>query len=390
MRFKLNKRNIVTLILWFVLFKIEAINQDTYYILSLLLLLAITPIVIKNMIKRGRINVVFGAFLIVIIISTYFFFGVGNHLLRASIFAYGLFSTYIILDEYVNEYGYISVCKILYKLSIIYIILTYVFMLINPTETTYFVGSKFKVVYLHVFAIMLWCVINDKKINSFDKKIIKEFIFLCLIIWGCIVSWRVEATTGIIAMISFFVFVHIPQQIGYKLQKPAVVMAIFFAINFLFVGSNIIMSSSWFNELVTNVFNESATLRGRIFIYDRIRRIISDKPFWGYGFESTIVYSEIGYGNAQNGLLKMLVDYGFIGTILFVLYMLKIKMNRLLSEKQGWAMWSFIYVMIICSLFEVSINSFFYLVLFLISVQNRNILNNKNEETSYENVRKKN
>lgn len=380
MEFKINKRTITISVLWFVLFKIEIINSNTYYVLSLLLLLGITPTVIKNMSKKGRINAVLFAFLVVTIISTYFFFGFGNHLLRAAISAYGLFSAYIILNEYVNEKGYISVCRVLYKLSIIYIVLTYIFMLINPAETTYFVGSKFKVVYLHVFTIMLWCVLKDKEINSVNKKMAKEFLLLFLIIWGCTVSLRVEATTGIIAMLAFFVFEHIPQLVIDKLQKPTMVMLIFFVINFLFVGSDIIMSSSWFNELVTNVFNESATLRGRIFIYDRIRKIIAANPFFGYGFESTIVYSEIGYGNAQNGLLKMLVDYGFFGTILFVAYVLKIKTNRLLSVKQSWDMWSFIYVMIICSLFEVSINSFFYLVLFLISVQNRSPIDNRNEE----------
>ena len=371
MKFKLSKRNLVIFALWFTLVKIEVINQNLYYALSLLLLLGITPIVVKNILKK-RVNMIFSLFLLVTIISTYLFFGIGNHLLRAFISAYGLFVTYVILDRYISEYGYSLICKIFYKLSIVYIVLTYAFMLINPADTTYFVGSKFKVVYLHVFAIMLWYILKEEKIVSLNKKTRRELIFLFLIIWVCLISFRVEATTGIIAMFTFFVIMHIPSKFVHTLQKPIVVMSVFFLINFLFVGSNIIMSSGWFNQLVTNIFDESATLRGRIFIYDRIRQIILKKPFWGYGFDSTIVYSEIGYGNAQNGLLKMLVDYGFIGTILFVMYVLKIKTNRMLSEKQAWAMWAFIYVMIVCSLFEVSINSFFYLVLFLIAVRQKN------------------
>ena len=63
------------------------------------------------------------------------------------------------------------------------------------------------------------------------------------------------------------------------------------------------------------VLGKGASYKGRLIIYEKITRIIEQKPWFGYGYMSDIVNQVVTFGNAQNGLLDMIVQYGIVGLI---------------------------------------------------------------------------
>ena len=42
-------------------------------------------------------------------------------------------------------------------------------------------------------------------------------------------------------------------------------------------------------------------------------------PYVGWGYGSPVVSEVVGYGNAQNGIMELLVRYGIVGTVGFLL-----------------------------------------------------------------------
>lgn len=358
-------------IIWFLLMKPSIVGSDAYFVISAVLLLYLTPNIIRNLSIRSKTNFsVFLVFQLIAVFSTYRYFGFSNHTIRAVIFSYSLIAAWMNIEYYARKGHLKKVFSSFLKLVSIYIILTYLFMLIAPHETTYFVGSKFKVSYIHMLFITLWLLNhqNDFVDKGSALRIKREIQLIIIVIVSLLVSIVVGCSTGIVALILLYIMVKLPKRIMSKIMQPYVVAGIFLAINFLFIGSDLIINSKWFDVLVNQIFDEAYTLRGRLNIYSQLMEIFSKSPIWGYGYDSTVVHLQVGYGNAQNGLLKLLIDYGLIGTILFFVYLVTVNSKNRRSNLTDSYFWIFVLAMIACSLIEVSINTMFYLVLILIGV----------------------
>ena len=111
---------------------------------------------------------------------------------------------------------------------------------------------------------------------------------------------------------------------------------------------------------------------------------IAKNPIWGYGINYDIVRTTLSFGNAQNGLLKMLMDYGVIGTIMFTLVLFTTFKNAYKTNDNNRKAGSiaFIYAMLFCSLVEINLTSIFMLICAFLnsmsSVNNKMICFTKN------------
>ena len=109
-------------------------------------------------------------------------------------------------------------------------------------------------------------------------------------------------------------------------------------------------------------------LSGRLPMYKIVIKCISTNGIWGYGINYDIVQQTLTFGNPQNGLLKMILDYGFIGFVLFCVVLEKSFncLNKINISNTDFGLVLFIYGMLFCSLIEINLDSLFFFFLALI------------------------
>ena len=142
-------------------------------------------------------------------------------------------------------------------------------------------------------------------------------------------------------------------------------------ITLIYVSLNTVLQIPSIQYFITKILGEDSSLTGRTRIYAYLTEIILKNPIWGYGHQNTIVEKIVGFGNAQNGTIKFLIDYGAIGLCAFIalvvitFYRLG-KTSRSVKEK-AYSFVVLITTLFICSIVEVSFNAYMYLALAVIA-----------------------
>ncbi len=236
----------------------------------------------------------------------------------------------------------------------------------NSVLKNYILGNKFFVSYTHMFLLALLYELKGLT----DSKKIRILIYLFGSIYSIIICHVVDCNTGIIGSVSIIVFctlMRIHKTIHFFLAKPIVFILFFVGSTFLLVGTDIIINNSFFQELFYKYSHTNAILTGRLEMFDIAISAIFLKPFWGYGINSTIVSDTLSWGNAQNGLLKNLLDYGLIGTfaLLFLCYD-SLKCSYIKKSNFGIGLLGFLYSMALCSTVEINIGFLFFFGLALL------------------------
>lgn len=99
--------------------------------------------------------------------------------------------------------------------------------------------------------------------------------------------------------------------------------------------------------------------------------IIGNSLIFGYGDATQIVAKVVGYGNAQNGILHIFVQYGLLGVLAFMYMCIKaiskVKRSGEKSLTIAYPILVYINIMIVCSLVEIC---FSYNFLFGIALLN--------------------
>ena len=269
------------------------------------------------------------------------------------------FAEFIILEKKQKEFLYdftliLSACLII---ADFYILLIFPSIVEEPI-TTYFVGNKFIVSYYHLLLFALCGTLFN----------LSKWVEILLFLLCLLVSKVVYCSTGIIGTVAFFVFYIGKKYLKNRLYKPtlliiSVIMSSLFAI---FV--NIILSLPLFQSILV-ALGESPSLTGRTVIYANIIDIILKRPLLGYGNanNSSYVLYYTRIGNAQNGLLADIVDWGFIGTLLFlILTTIVIKMCK--NREAGYYMLCYIYMYIVTAMVEITMGGKFIVALSILLV----------------------
>lgn len=176
-------------------------------------------------------------------------------------------------------------------------------------DNTFLLGSKFGVSYSHILFCALLFTYNN---FSLIWKI--AFILFCAFI-----SKIIYCSTGLIGAL-FFILLCLFERFGGKLlyKRSVFILSIVVSACFAF-AIMFIMASSWYLSFI-EMLGESSALTGRTIIYKHLADIIADSPFLGYGNGNSqmyvIYYTDVG--NAQNGILADIVDWGIIGTVSFL------------------------------------------------------------------------
>ena len=107
------------------------------------------------------------------------------------------------------------------------------------------------------------------------------------------------------------------------------------------LGSVSLLTNPYVVSFIYDVLGKSYTWVGRLHIYAMISDVIKVHPWIGYGYFSNIVEEILGFGNAQNGVLKIIVDSGIVGLIGYALLVYRSMKSNENSSKEGWALTAF-------------------------------------------------
>lgn len=269
-----------------------------------------------------RLNVILCVFSLVVIIS-----GVlsdmkyGHFVWHVDVTSSILLTTQVIVlfgyVEYIISHGLqrlfvrqfmniLGICLIIADFGIFYNLNN----IIDSTEVNYVVGNKFALSYSHI----LFCAI------LFSYRQFSQLISVALISYCAIISKLVYCTTGLIGAVVFIILVLGRNTFGRLLYKRIFLYLCMLGSVFFALFISVIQNMEWYNNFLS-LIGESSSINGRSTIYAQLVDIINGDPFWGYGNGNQQNYVEYytGIGNAQNGILSNIINWGFIGTFMFMM-----------------------------------------------------------------------
>lgn len=230
--------------------------------------------------------------------------------------------------------------------------------------TSYFVGTKFDVGYLHLFfiATLFSTFFQGKKHN-----ICKNTLLIVLLILSIYSSFFVDCNTGMISAVLFFILVLSIKKKYTVFIKPQVFCSILIASLLFVIGYSVILNSSIVKFLVQDIFNRDLSLTGRTAIYKLLRSAMAGNIWtgYGYGINYTISQTIFNYDNTQNGLMEWILQIGIIGTVLLIifLYVIFYIVKKSKPSNSIVPILSFIYVLTIIAMIEISLDLFYFMAI---------------------------
>ncbi len=367
---KIKNSEIVIFIIFLNIMSIPYLSQTTNNILTLcegmlLILLCLS----KNLKSFLKNNMFIFPFLIIIFLSTFINYGFSSRTMTAIVFCVQLFSTYFSVFSIIKKESFYFFVRKILKILLIVLIIVDLFILItagkgfggNDVLPLYLIGNKFIVSYLHLISLAcVMCFTNIKK----DK----FFLFSILFVISIIICKIIDCNTGIVGCFVIFILnCLIIRKFKFMnfIFNEKLFIIIFLIANFLVVGSNILIENKFFNYIIVNYFHRSSDLTGRIEMFELTISAIKNKLVLGYGINSTFVQDILSWGNAQNGLLKMMLDFGCLGTLGFFI----LCYNSIKKCNKNFSKFFMIFLcsMLVCSTVEINISGIFYLALAIVN-----------------------
>lgn len=238
-------------------------------------------------------------------------------------------------------------------------------------DNIYVIGNKFLVGYYHMFLLALYQLDSKNK-----DKVLKYSLFVGYSFFIC---YSIQCNTGLMGCVIVVLMrvLSIKKNLIFEgLKKPIVFCMIFIASNFILIGTDFLAKSNALTYLLTKYSHTNKILTGRVDMYLIALEWFKKSPLLGWGINSTVVEDTLTWGNAQNGLLKIMLDHGILGAVTFLLLCfdsLKYKadgsIERNMNVSNGFVF--FLYGMMVCSLVEININQLFIVALALYSMSTK-------------------
>lgn len=297
-----------------------------------------------------------------------------GYYLRASIY-YAIFTSvmclFLIQARHLQELKGVLFGGKIYLIVIL--TLTDILMVILPSEFynisgrdigTTFLGNKFNVAYAHLMLLFLSIFLEERP-HVRNKKVVIYAIIVAGICKFC------DCTTAMLGCCVVVLLYSMPKKIKEFLSRPTVVILLFFLCAFLLIVFDGILMLKPVQYMITEVLHRDATLTGRMQIYPYLLRLISDKPWLGYGYGTDIVqHVSIWYANAQNGLLDFVIRYGCLTAValtfnVFSAAAKNVKNNKHNVDGKNWLVLTMVYVYVFMGIAEITYSKqfFFYIML---------------------------
>lgn len=303
-------------------------------------------------------------FMITIIVSTFFNVHFGSRFLTSIIVGakyYLIFITISYVIKNSNSKKVINYLFIFYLLLLIIIDLIIIFTRGNGIGMDgilglYLVGNKFTVSYLHMFLLSL--------IFIQDIIPLKKGVYYLFALFSIFILHMIDCNTGIIGIFTIVLanFILKIKPLNKLMRSPFIYIISMLVLTTFIINIDYFTNLDIVVYLIRDVFHRSLTLTGRLQMFNIALDAVMIKPLLGYGINCTIIEDTLMWGNAQNGLLKMLLDHGVLGVLCFFIVIFSSFNNNKVKND---SILTFLYGMAICTIVEINLGALFFLGLAL-------------------------
>lgn len=382
MKIKYNTLPAILLILSFTRIYINAF-YGVYMFFRILILLGLLISYIKylNLIDL-KLRIIFFSFMCVALATT-----INQNMGFAKIFQCIIFfltilSIFLVVCYYKYTCKETLFIKTIFKTLLLLCIVSDFVSLFQRDVDYYLLGSKFMVSYIHLLIIYLWQTLYLVKPI---KKVKYRFTLIFLMLESLFMFNWVHCTTAVLLFPFTIIAPFCTYRLRNLLQNRNILFLVYGIGNFMVLGMGVLANNMKVYYFITQVLDKGASFIGRLIIYEKIAKIIEVKPLLGYGYMSDIVNQVVTFGNAQNGFLDMIIQYGVIGLSLWLIF-IYFSCKSMKNEKY-WPICVFIYSLILASLIEIPFNLFFYLAIAIIAIfGNEKVYKNNLYNFGYSNV----
>lgn len=223
-------------------------------------------------------------------------------------------------------------CLMLYWIPSVITVLAQGRDVVDNANNTYFIGNKFNVAYLNVIMLCLYLYLTrenyDHRAAGLTLKIKKKGLMVCLLyIITIYLALFMKAYTGLFMILFVLILALLSKTMQFKfnnkwngffnfISKPFVMTALVLLSGVVTTALEVIMNIPTVASYL-KMIGKTGNILSRTLIYKNLIKIISKKPWIGYGYGSAIVSQYFG-PNAQNGLAQLIIYIGILGAALMI------------------------------------------------------------------------
>ena len=234
------------------------------------------------------------------------------------------------------------------------------------------VGNKFTVCYLNLYFCSLYYMLHP---ILRKKEMVLLSLFLLILVMVSIHTRCSTTLMGAAVFIAMAFFVK--KKFRTAASKPRYVFLTLFVCDILFF-----FFTPWFlqfevvQDFIVNVLHEDLTLTGRLDIYMNIQDAFNESPWIGYGVGNSGIMSMMyaGVFDAQNGLVDMFLQVGFLGCGCFLVILGLLLKQVGDSYENVYPIIVLIYAILAISMVEIPFKHSFIFMTFLLLSKNRPML----------------
>lgn len=338
--------------------------HSLFLIIKYMIIFYILVVHIKELNSMKELSIGFIIFGGITFLSTILNQNSFNKCVAAFIYAIHIIDIYLVVFSFIKRRCVDELIQTFIKTFMVFLFITEILMLFvdydfSKASEHYFLGDKFRVSYLHCFVALLigWYVLQNNQKEAICKK---AFAFLYGV-FSILVCARITCTTGILMnMLALIIYIPIPQKIKSLMANPKTLILSVGFVDLLIFGEFNLLTKPYVTRIVSDVLGKSTTWIGRINIYKMIVKVISQKIWIGYGYYSNVVQEIMGFGNPQNGVLKILVDSGVIGLAGYIILLYQSMREWKWLAKDTWPVIVFIYCMALASIVEINLTDYLF------------------------------
>lgn len=282
---------------------------------------------------------------------------------------------------------------VFYKTAFIIAILTDIIMFLKPELVSihgnnYFIGTKFRVVYLHLILIALY--LAKLNFQSHQKKFQTKRM-LSLSIWSILVGLYVKCATGVVGLLLLYPFIHIINKNKRILLNwiPFTIVQLF-CFSFVYINE-LILNNPLIQSFILHVLKRDITLTARTRIFNMVPELLTGNTVWGFGYGTSYELGMKlgGFPNTQNAVLEWIWQVGIHITIImlimfaFILYFTSKNLNDT-NKNAVIPILACIYIMTVLGMVEITIDSIYFALLILILGMSMEECKSKKRERLYD------
>lgn len=301
-------------------------------------------------------------FCCVILFSSLMSYHFSIQFMFAILYAVMIYELFIFTDRWINIYGASNYFQIMFFLFLVLCLFNDIFLIMNINFETYILGNKFAVAYYHLLLVMFLAAMLVEKQKEYLKLWIENIIVFVFIAFSVFISLLVDTSTGMIGILIFAVLYFLPNFIRRMLANPVISCIVLYLLSGTILLWDYILSLDIVKNIIVTILHRSLSLTGRLAIYRVLYGLFVQRPLTGWGYETSIVQESL-YGNAQNGIVHLAIQYGVIGVICFTFLIFWILKKNDSSHKTTTVVVSAMYSFFVMSTVEIVFSNIFFIVM---------------------------